>query len=191
MSDNTVSVDTSTTPASINFSESFNVAVPFIDRHLDEGRGDKIAIRVHNGGEVTYATLAEHVNRAGNALIDLGVQKGDRVLMMVKDSAEFFYVFWGAIKAGILPVPINTLLVAKDYAYMIENSEAAGVIYSAEFSGEVMAALEKSPHKPRVALLTEGDGDTLAKHMASASPDLAPSPASPEGDCFWLYSFTI
>ena len=188
MSDNTVSVDTSTTPASINFSERFNVAVPFIDRHLDESRGNKIAIRVHNGGEVTYATLAEHVNRAGNALIDLGVQKGDRVLMMVKDSAEFFYVFWGAIKAGILPVPINTLLVAKDYAYMIENSEAAGVIYSAEFSGEVMAALEKSPHKPRVALLTEGDGDTLAKHMASASPDLAPSPASPEGDCFWLYS---
>ena len=127
---NTVSVDHSVSPAKIEFSEQFNVAVPFIDRHLEEGRGDKVVIKVHGGGDVTYATLAEHVNRAGNALLNLGVKPGDRVLMMVKDAPDFYYVYWGAIKAGILPVPLNTLLRAKDYAYMIDNSEAAGVIYS-------------------------------------------------------------
>ena len=188
MSDNVVSVDSSTTPATLSFSESFNVAVPFIDRHLDEGRGDKVAIRIHGGGEVTYGTLAAHVNRAGNALLELGLGKGERVLMMIKDSAEFYYVFWGAIKAGILPVPLNTLLRAKDYAYMIENSEAAAVIYSTEFAAEVEPALEDSPHKPKVTLLTDGEGETIAKHMASASPDLAALPAKPEDDCFWLYS---
>ncbi|MFP6712652.1 MAG: benzoate-CoA ligase family protein [Rhodospirillales bacterium] len=188
MSDNMVSVDSSVSPAEISFSDVFNVAVPFIDRHLDEGRGEKIAIRVHGGGDVSYATLAEHVNRAGNALSDLGINKGDRVLMMVKDGAEFFYIFWGAIKAGILPVPLNTLLRAKDYAFMIENSEASGVIYSPEFAAEVEPAVEQSPHKPKITLLTEGEGETIAKHMASASPDLAPVPAKAEDDCFWLYS---
>jgi acyl-coenzyme A synthetase/AMP-(fatty) acid ligase len=137
MSDNVATVDATVSPSIISYSDKFNVAVPFIDRHLNEGRGDKVAIRVHGGGSVTYKTLAEHVNKAGNALINLGLVRGDRVLMIVKDSAEFYYIFWGAIKAGIIPVPLNTLLRAKDYAYMIENSEAAGILFSPEYSSEV------------------------------------------------------
>ncbi|MEK9677148.1 MAG: benzoate-CoA ligase family protein [Rhodospirillaceae bacterium] len=188
MQENTVQVDTSVSPAKLTFADSFNAAVPFIDRHLDEGRGDKVAITVHGGGTVTYATLAEMVNRAGNALTGLGIEQGDRILMMIKDGPEFFYAFWGAIKAGLIPVPLNTLLRAKDYAYMIENSECKGVIYSVEFANEVKPALEQANHAPAVVLLTEGDGDTLAKHMAGASADLAPAPAAPDDDCFWLYS---
>ena len=188
MEDNTVYVDKSASPARIEFSEQFNVAVPFIDRHLKEGRGDKVIIQVHGGGQVTYATLAEHVNRAGNALLNLGVKPGNRVLMMVKDAPDFYYIYWGAIKAGILPVPLNTLLRAKDYAYMIENSEAAGVIYSPEFSEEVEPSLEAAPHKPAVVLKTEGEGKTFAMHMATAHADLEPAKVSPEDDAFWLYS---
>ena len=188
MNNNTVSVDNTVSPAKIEFSDQFNVAVPFIDRHLEEGRGDKVIIQVHGGGEITYATLAEHVNRAGNALRDLGVRPGNRVLMMVKDAPDFYYAFWGAIKAGILPVPLNTLLRAKDYSYMIENSECAGVIYSPEFADEVEPALEDASHKPANVLKTEGDGETLAKHMASASSDLEPAKVAPGDDAFWLYS---
>jgi len=188
MQDNTIAVDTSVTPAKIEFSESFNVAVPFIDRHLDEGRGDKVAITVHGGGQVTYATLAEHVNRAGNALTGLGLSKGDRVLMVIKDGPEFHYVFWGAIKAGMIPVALNTLLKAKDYAYMIDNSGAIGVVYSQEFAAEVESAVKQSRHKPDVVLLTEGDGESLAKHMVSARAELYPMPAAPDDECFWLYS---
>ena len=188
MKDNTVSIDTSVSPADIAFSKQFNVAVPFIDRHLEEGRGDKVVIQLHEGGAVTYATLAEHVNRAGNALLGLGIRPRDRVLMMIKDAPEFYFTYWGAIKAGILPVPLNTLLRAKDYSYMIENSQAAGVIYSPEFSLEVDQSLETASHKPAIALRTEGHGDTFAKHMASASTDLQPAKVSPEDDAFWLYS---
>src|SRR5258708_32285193 len=79
----------------------FNVAVPFIDRHLGEGRGGKIVIRTAHE-TVTYAELAERVNRAGNALLALGLKPGDRLLMVVKDCPAFFYLFWGAIKAGIV-----------------------------------------------------------------------------------------
>ena len=93
MRDHTVNIDRSVSPARIDFAPFFNVAVPFIDRHLEEGRGDKIAIRA-DAGEVTYRELAEKVNRCGNALMALGLSKGDRVLMVVKDCAEFFYVFF-------------------------------------------------------------------------------------------------
>ena len=115
MPDNTVAVDRSGDVSRVDFSPRFNVAVPFIDRHLEEGRADKIAIRTTDGATVTYGTLAENVNRCGNALAALELGAGDRVLMVVKDCPAFFHLFWGAIKAGIVPVPLNTLLRAADY----------------------------------------------------------------------------
>ena len=68
--------------------------------------------------------------------------------MMVKDCAEFFYLFWGAIKAGIVPVPLNTLLRADDYRYIIDDSGCAAVVWSPEFAGEVKPALAAA-RKPR------------------------------------------
>ncbi len=114
----------------------FNVAVPFIDRHLAEGRGAKVAIRTASE-TVTYAELAERVNRAGNALLAAGLRPGDRVLMVIKDCPAFFYLFWGAIKAGIVPAPLNTMLRAADYAYLFEDSGCGLVVYSNEFAGEI------------------------------------------------------
>ena len=99
MADNKITVDYGQVPAKITFPKNFNVAVPFIDRHLTEGRSDKVAIQ-GDFGCVSYRDLFENVNRYGNALIKLGLSKGDRVLMVVKDCPEFFYIFWGAIKAG-------------------------------------------------------------------------------------------
>ena len=187
MRDHTVNIDRSVSPARIDFAPVFNVAVPFIDRHLEEGRAEKVAIRA-DAGDVTYGELAENVNRCGNALTALGISKGDRVLMVVKDCAEFFYAFWGAIKAGFVPAPLNTLLRARDYAYMIENSGAAAVLHSAEFAAEVAPALEQADHKPAHVLLVSGEGDTLDARIASAATDLEPAPAAASDDCFWLFS---
>lgn len=188
MTDHVVSVDRSTEPTSLTFADNFNVAVAFIDRHLDEGRGDKTAILSADGSSATYRALAENVNRAGNALAGLGLAKGDRVLMMVMDCPAFFYLFWGAIKAGYVPVPLNTLLRAKDFQYMIEDSGCAAVVYSPEFAAEVEPALDAAGRKPAHAFRTEGDGDTLQSKMADAADALEPSPAGATDDCFWLYS---
>ena len=189
MKDNTVTIETASKKiADIRFSKSFNVAVPFIDKHILDGIGDKVAIRVHGGGEVTYFTLHEHVNRAGNALISLGLKRGDRVLMIIKDAPEFFYVFWGAIKAGIIPVPLNTLLRAKDYSFMIEDSAARGIIYSPEYSTEVEKALSENDGDLDIILTTEGAGSTIAKYMSDANVTLDPVKTKPQDDCFWLYS---
>ena len=97
-------------PSGISFSSThavrlparFNATVPFIDRHLTEGRGAKAAILTRDE-TVTYAELAERVSRTGNALLALGLRPGDRLLMVVKDCPAFFYLFWGAIRAGIVP----------------------------------------------------------------------------------------
>ena len=118
----------------VTLADRFNVAVPFIDRHVDEGRGAKAAIQTAHE-TVTYAQLAERVNRAGNTLLAMELAPGDRLLMVIKDCPAFFYLFWGAIKAGVVPVPPNTLLRAPDYAYMVEDSGCRLVVYSSEFAG--------------------------------------------------------
>ncbi len=186
MKDNTVHVDRSRTPAKLTFSPVFNMAVPMIDRHLEEGRADKVFIRTMEE-EVTYGELAENVNRCGNALLGLGIAKGERVLMVIKDCPAFFYVYWGAIKAGIVPVALNTLLRSADYRYMIEDSGCAALVMSPEYAAEVEPALDEAQHKPDVVVRTEGESG-LGALMAAASPDLDPAPAAPTDDCFWLYS---
>lgn len=178
----------------IVFSPVFNVAVPFIDRHVAEGRGERVAIRAHAGAPgatiVTYAELAARVNRCGNALRGLGLLPGDRVLLVVEDCPAFFYLFWGAIKAGVIPVPLNTLLRADDYRYMIEDSAARALVFSPAFRGEVEAALAgDTVHRPAHVLCTEaGEGPGLPALMEGASEALAPARTAAGDDCFWLYS---
>ncbi len=167
----------------LDFAEGFNVAGPFIDRHVEEGRGPKIAIWTATEA-VTYRQLAERVNRASNALLGLGATPGDRVLMIVKDCPAFYYAFWGAIKAGIVPVPVNTLLRASDYAYMIDDSGCRVALYSPEYAAEVEPALLAATNKP-LALRADG---AFADELAAASDQLAIHPASATADCFWLYS---
>ena len=86
---------------------SYNAATHFIDRHLDEGRASKIAV-IDEQGSYTYAQLAERVNRVAGALLQLGLEPEQRVLLCLLDTIDFPTVFWGAIKAGLVPVPVNT-----------------------------------------------------------------------------------
>ena len=187
MDDHTVAVGAAETPTALTFADVFNVAVPFIDRHVAEGRGDKVAIRDAQGA-VTYAALAANVNRAGNVLSALGLGPGDRVLMVVKDCPAFFYIFWGAIKAGFVPVPLNTLLRAPDYRFVIENSRAACVVWSPEFAGEVEPALAEAAHQPAHALPAEGEADSFADRLVAVADALAPAPTSADDPAFWLYT---
>ena len=188
MQQHTVEVDASVSPSGIRYPDVFNVAVPFIDRHLDEVRGGKAAIVFDDTGEtVSYGQLAERVNRCGNLLRSLAWESQGRVLMVVKDCPEFFYVFWGAIKAGLVPVPLNTLLRADDYRHIIEDSECAGLVYSPEYRGEVARALAGADHQPTFILCTEGPS-SVSDMLEEASAILEPAPTSADSECFWLYS---
>lgn len=188
MQDHTVTIDPGQAPTGITYAPVFNVAIPFIDRHLVEGRGDKVAIRTVGQADISYRELADGVSKAGNVLLDAGVRPGERALMVIKDCPHFHYVFWGAIKAGIIAVPLNTLLKAKDYRFMIEDSGCTALIYSPEFAGEVEAALSDVSSPPATIMLTEGGDGSLLNRMAGASVTLTPQPTTEDDDCFWLYS---
>ena len=97
-------VDRSTLPATIDLPREYNAAVEFIDANLAKGRAEKTAFIDASGG-FTYGEMAERVNRAGNALRALGAGMETRVLMCMLDDIDFPAVFWGAIKAGCVPVP--------------------------------------------------------------------------------------
>ena len=186
MRDHAVVVDDAAKPSTIAFAPVFNVAVPFIDRHVQEGRSRKAAIRTM-GGDVSYGELAERVNRCSNVLCEMGLSPGDRLLMVVKDCPEFFYLFWGAIKAGVVPVPVNTLLRAPDLQYMIDDSGCAVVAYSPEYAAEVAAAVASADRRPLV-VATDGEADAFNPRLARASAAFDAVPASEADDCFWLYS---
>jgi benzoate-CoA ligase family protein len=181
----TVVVDESVTPNALRFSPIFNVAVPFIDRPVSEGRGNRVAL--HYGSEkITYGQLAENVARAGNALLSLGLNSGDRLVMAALDEPMFFYVFWGAIKAGIIPIAASTFLKAAEYQHLIADAQCAGFVYASALAAEVADVARPSPQL-RVVLPIDGRG-SLAELMAAASPELEPAPTTATTDCFWLYS---
>jgi benzoate-CoA ligase family protein len=171
----------------LKFPSPFNSAKYYIDRHIEEGRAEKIAIRTAvSNNSVTYGDLARSVNRYGNALLGLGIKRGERVLLAIKDCPEFFYVYWGAIKAGIIPVPLNTLLRAKDYQFIISDSKCVGLIYSPEFAPEIELALKLSPHKPEHVYLADEAGFPALAKLAMAELEAVASEVN--DDCFWLYS---
>ena len=108
--------------------------------------------------------------------------------MIVKDCQVFFYLFWGAIKAGIVPVPLNTLLRRSSYTFMIDDSGAAAIVYSPEFAAEVELGIAHAVHPPRVVLLTEGRNSSLECLLDQCEPQFKAVAATAEDDCFWLYS---
>src|SRR5450759_3552348 len=112
------------TAADLGVPETFNVATHFVDRHVREGRGAKVAIEC--GDErVTYAALLEGVNRFGSALRDLlEVRPEERVVLLLLDTPAFPLAFFGAIKIGAVPIPTSTLWKPSDYRYVLNDSRA-------------------------------------------------------------------
>ena len=163
-----VHMDRTRDPVDLVFPPAFNAAAAFLDRHLEEGRGERPALRSAEG-DVTYGALAERANRFGNALLATGLASGDRLLMVVRDGPEFFYTFWGAIKAGIIPIPVNTFLTSGEYGFLIENSECAAVVHSPELADVVLFAAEDLKAAAGSILATLGAG-SLSDIAKEASP---------------------
>src|SRR6185436_10187514 len=107
----------------------FNVASWFVDRPVAEGRGAAPAFHCE-GRVLSYADVRELADRTGNALRELGVEMEHRVVMICLDAPEFLGTFWGAIKIGAVPVPVNTLLRAPDYRYVLDDSRARVAVVS-------------------------------------------------------------
>src|SRR5436305_8904699 len=125
---------------SIAIPEHFNAATAFLDRCLFEGRGAKTAI-FYEGTAYTYAEIAELSNRVGNGLLDLGVEMEQRVALLLLDSPQFAASFFGAIKIGAVPIPMNTMLQPKDYVYLLNDRRAKVLVIHASMWQSVQQVL--------------------------------------------------
>jgi len=107
----------------------YNFAADILARNLDAGRAGKAAFIDHSGKH-SYGALAERVERFGHALRALGIRREERILICLTDTIDWPTAFLGAIKAGVVAVPVNTLLTEDDYAFMLEDSRARLLIVS-------------------------------------------------------------
>ncbi|HKX09672.1 MAG TPA: benzoate-CoA ligase family protein [Stellaceae bacterium] len=173
----------------VSIPREYNAAVDLIERNLKVGRADKLAFR-DGRARLTYGDLAERVDRCANALRTLGLEPEQRVLLIMLDTVEFPVAFLGAIKAGIVPVPVNTLLTTAEYDFMLRDSRARALIVSDALYDKVAGAIKHQPALRQV-VVSGGEargharfGDLLAK----AEPRAAAAPTSADDVCFWLYS---
>ena len=176
---------------SVQLPTIFNVAAHFVDRHIAEGRGDRIAYEC--GDErVSYRQLFERVNRAGNALKKLGVRPEERVGLLLLDTPEFPYCFFGAIKIGAVPIPINTLLKPSEYEYILNDSRVRVLIVSEALLPQIQAIdAQKTPLPEDDCCLWQragGYGITTAASRWQSSPELEAETTTKDDAAFWLYS---
>jgi benzoate-CoA ligase len=170
--------------SSIAIPRDYNAAPDLIERNLRAGRGAKVAY-VDDDGSCTFGELAERVNRFANALTGLGIEREQRVLLCMHDTIDFPTVFLGSIKAGVVPVAVNTVLTPAEYAYMLEDSRARALVVS-----EALLARFSAYHPPCVIVSGEEAGGhlLLADVLAKSDAHFEAAPTCCDEPCFWLYS---
>lgn len=165
--------------------DKLNAACCFIDQNVKAGRERNIAIECGEQ-KVTYKQLLQRCNRVGNALLALGVRSEERVCLILQDSPEFLYSFFGAMKIGAVPVPLNTFLRPREYEYMLTDMQARVVIVSEELAQPLCRSF---PSLTWLVAGTQG-GDYLSfdEVCSKASAELVAHPTSKDDAAFWLYS---
>jgi benzoate-CoA ligase family protein len=173
----------------IQLPEQYNLVDHFVDRHLREGRGEKIAI-VGEGRTLTYAQVAEQVNRVGHGLRQLGVQPEQRVLLLLPDGPEFAAAYFGAIKMGAVAVPTNTALRAPDYAYFLDESRARALIVHSSLYPQVEPILGGRKTLGQVIVCGERQSGRIwwDEWIEGQSPELEAAETSQDDIAFWLWT---
>ena len=168
-----------------------NSALYFVDRHVRTGRGGKPAFleAVDGGRQLTYAALAEQSSRMADLYRRHDLRAEDRAAMIVLDRIEFPIIFWGSIKAGIVPVPLNTLLSPDYYEIILNDSRARALFVSAELLPVVEPLLPRL-HALRTVFVVGGEAGgnlSFAEELKASVPSDVVE-ASPDACAFWLYS---
>jgi benzoate-CoA ligase len=179
--------------AELEIPERMNAAAVFVDANIEAGRGAKAAILCAGGEDeraVTYDELLAGVNRFGNVVKGLGVRMEERVAILVPDTPEFVFAFFGTMKTGAVAIPMNTLLKPKDYEYLLNDSRAQVLVVHSSLVEKITPVKGELRYLKHV--LTTGEEvegyPTLASAMADASIELEAADTSKDDAAFWLYS---
>lgn len=169
-----------------------NAALWFVDRHLDEGRGAKPAFveAGEDGRSLTYERLAQGSAQVAGALARAGLRREERAAMLVLDQIEFPLLFWGALKSGVIPVPLNTLLAGPVYATILRDSRAAILFVSAPLWPVVQPVLAECPELRQVVVIggAAPDGAAGWEAFVTGAEPMEAVQAGADEPAFWLYS---
>lgn len=181
--------DFSVDPPRWSFPREYNAAHDFIERNLRAGRGSKLAY-VDDRESCTYAELAVRVNRCANVIVGLGIPHESRVLLCMPDTIAYPAMFLGAIKAGVVPIAVNTLLTQKDYEFILSDSRARALVVSEALLPAFAPLVGRSPHLEHVVVSGQGDhGHLRLEELMRRAPDaFEPVRTSVDDMCFWLYT---
>jgi benzoate-CoA ligase len=173
----------------LNLPRQFNAAQYFIDRNVDEGRGERVAIYSEDK-TYTYHQLLEMVNKVASMLTELGVETENRVMLLLRDSPEMIFSFYGAMKMGAVAIPTNILMKSQDFLYVLNDSRARVLLVDSVFLPEIEKILDQTLFLEKIVVL----GDRHHSHpsfdqlMSSASPEFEAAKTTKDDTAFWLYS---
>src|SRR6201997_5157717 len=168
---------------------SYNFAADIIERNLKAGRANK-PVYIDPRGSWTYGQLAERVDRFGHVLRSLGIRREERILLALLDTIDWPTAFLGAIKAGVVPIPVNTLMTEDDYRFMLADSRAKVLAVSEALLAKFANLIGSSTDPLRVIVSGENAGGHLRFEdlLASARPEPYTAPTTRDDMCFWLYT---
>ena len=167
----------------------YNFAADVLRANLDAGRAGKPAY-IDARGTLTYGQLADRVARFGAALRSLGIDREERVLLALADTVDWPTAFLGCLKAGVIAVPVNTLMTEDDYRYMLADSRAKALVVSDVLYAKFEKIIKESPDLAHVIV----SGADAKGHKAfdgliqAAKPDSYTAPTTADDMAFWLYT---
>jgi benzoate-CoA ligase len=171
--------------------EQFNFADFLLARNADHAHRPAFIDDTHT---LTYGELATRVRRMATGLRSLGIRREERVLLLMQDCNDWPVSFLGALYAGLVPVAVNTLLTADDYAYMLVHSRAQAVLVSGALLPTLAAAMSRSDHEVTQVIVSKPaaplqPADIEFEAFWQAHPPMAKAAATQADDPgFWLYS---
>ena len=168
---------------------SYNAVTWLLDRNVDEGRGDKLAF-TDTVSEMTYGQLQKQSRRLANLLRRLGVHREQRVAMIMLDTTDFPVVFLGAMRAGVVPIPLNTLLTADQYGYVLADCRARVLFISEALLPVVRDIVGRLPDLAHVVVAGNNahGHKKLSDEIAGESDSFATVATHADEPAFWLYS---
>src|SRR5450756_1978532 len=167
----------------------YNAAVDFVDRNVAEGRGEKTAF-IDPSRNLTYGELRDNAARIGPMLARMGIEPENRIALVLLDTVDFPILFWGAIRAGIVPVLLNTRITVDQYRYLLEDSRSKAVFVSAALLPLIEEAAVGLPDLKRIIVVGGGPASKLRLDTMLAAENEGSAPARTCADdvAYWLSS---
>jgi 4-hydroxybenzoate-CoA ligase len=169
--------------------EFFNATDYFIDRNIRQGRGHKIAVYT-DYRNYTYNDLQKMINKTANGMRDLGVRIEDKIMLLMLDIPQFYAMFWGSIRIGAIPIPVNTMLTSSDYEFYLNDSRSRVLAVSEELLPVINNIKGDLPYLRDIVVISETEGARIPfkQKYKRASSDIKTGFTTKDDVGFWLYS---